>query len=111
MERTLTINVDNTAKYLRIWNGLFNLTDMELKILSYFIDINKELKHANLCAPKIKKLVAKQIGFDDHNTLNNYVKKLKDKGVLLKKGRNYTLNSLLRIGTTRVCINIQWNNV
>jgi len=108
MEQNLTIKVNSTYKYLQVWNGIFNLTDKELKILSLFIDINKNLKDANLCTPKAKKLVAKELGFADHNTLNNYVKKCKDKGVLFKKGRNYRLNKLLNINTTSVRINFQW---
>tara|TARA_R110002020_G_scaffold400391_2_gene610470 strand:- start:172 stop:510 length:339 start_codon:yes stop_codon:yes gene_type:complete len=110
MEQNLTIKVNSTYKYLQIWNGIFNLTDKELKIISLFIDVNKTLNSANLCTPKAKKLVAKELGFVDYNTLNNYVKKFKDKGVLLKKGRNYKLNKLLNINTTSVRINLQWNN-
>jgi len=110
MDQNLTIKVNSTYKYLQIWNGIFNLTDKELKILSLFVDINKELKEVSLCTPKSKKLVAEKVGFKDHNTLNNYVKKFKDKGVLLKRGRNYSLNKLLNIKTQSVRINLQWDD-
>ena len=110
MDQNLTIKVNSTYKYLQIWNGIFNLTEKELKILALFIDVNKELKAANLCTPKSKKLVAKQLGFTDHNTLNNYIKKFKDKGVLLKHKRNYRLNKLLNINTASVRINLRWQD-
>tara|TARA_R110000787_G_scaffold3421_1_gene13282 strand:+ start:1449 stop:1775 length:327 start_codon:yes stop_codon:yes gene_type:complete len=106
----LIIKVNSTYKYLQIWNGIFGLTEKELKILALFIDENKDLKAANLCTPKSKKLVAKKLGFTDHNTLNNYVKKFKDKGVLLKQKRKYRLNKLLNINTTSVRINLQWKD-
>lgn len=110
MDQNLTIKVNSTYKYLQLWNGIFNLTDKELKILALFIDADKEKKDVNLCSPASKKLVAKQLGFTDHNTLNNYVKKFKDKGVLLKRGRSYSLNKLLNIKTKSVRINLQWQN-
>lgn len=110
MDQNLTIKVNSTYKYLQIWNGIFRLTEKELNILAFFIDVNKELKDANICTPKSKKLVAKKLGFTDHNTLNNYIKKFKDKGVLLKLGRNYKLNKLLNINTTSVQINLQWQD-
>ena len=110
MDQNLTIKVNSTYKYLQIWNGIFNLTEKELKILALFVDINQRVKEVNLCTPRVKKLVAKQLGFADHNTLNNYVKKFKDKGVLLKRGRNYSLNKLLNIETKSVRINLQWEN-
>jgi len=110
MDQNLTIKVNSTYKYLQIWNGIYNLTEKELKILALFIDINKELKAANLCTPKSKKLVAKKVGFTDYNTLNNYIKKFKDKGVLLKQKRNYRLNKLLNINTTSVRINLRWQD-
>jgi hypothetical protein len=110
MDQNLTIKVSSTYKYLQLWNGIFNLTDKEIKILSLFIDTNKELNNVNLCTPDAKRLVAESIGFTDYNTLNNYVKKFKDKGVLLKRGRDYHLNKLLNINTKSVRINLQWED-
>jgi|TARA_R110000851_G_scaffold89999_1_gene196346 IS1 family transposase len=110
MDQNLTIKVNSTYKYLQIWNGIFSLTDKELKILSLFVDINNEKNLVNICDPEIKKLVAKELGFTDHNTLNNYVKKFKDKGVLLKSGSNYRLNKLLNTNTKSVRINLRWQD-
>ena len=36
-------NIDSTYKYLQLWNGIFNLTNTELTILSYFIDADDYL--------------------------------------------------------------------
>ena len=51
MDQNLTIKVNSTYKYLQIWNGIFNLTEKELKILALFVDVNKEKKDVNLCSP------------------------------------------------------------
>jgi len=45
-----------------------------------------------------KKAVAAGAGIKDPNTLNNYIKKFKDKGVIHKVGSNYVLNKLLLSG-------------
>jgi hypothetical protein len=42
----------------------------------------------------------------DPNTLNNYIKKFKDKGVVRVKDNNYTLNNLLDPNTDTVEINL-----
>ena len=46
----------------------------------------------------------------DYNTLNNYVKKFKDKKAIRKDGRNYLLSKLLDLGTKSVKININWTD-
>jgi hypothetical protein len=55
---------------------------------------------------KYVQLVADIVGIKDHNTLNNYVKSFKDKGVILKKGNTYKLNSFLEPDTNIVEIEI-----
>ena len=49
----------------------------------------------NLCAPATKKKVATSLGVKDPNTLNNYVKRLKDKGAIQKTDSGYRLSGLL----------------
>ena len=76
IRRNITITIDNTLKYLQLWNGIFNLTDKELEILSAFIDIQNITNEINLCSVKNKREVARMVGIKDYNTLNNYIKKI-----------------------------------
>ena len=98
-KKKITVNINSTYKFLQVWNGIFDLTNKELEILAAFIDTGLATKNKNLCSITNKKLVAKTIGIKDHNTLNNYIKKFKDKGVFIKEGNNYTTNSLLDTDT------------
>jgi len=91
----LTLKLKTTFKYLQFWNSLFNLTSKELNILTVLVDINEKTQDPNLCSNSNKKLAAKELNFKDPNTLNNYVKKFKDKGALKLKGDNYILHNLL----------------
>tara|TARA_R110000737_G_C14592151_1_gene487756 strand:- start:1693 stop:2043 length:351 start_codon:yes stop_codon:yes gene_type:complete len=111
-KKRITVKIDTTYKYIRLWNGLFNLTPKELQILAAFVDANKasETKVVNACNAEIKKVVAAKLGIGDHNTLNNYVKRFKKKGVILKKGKYYSLNKLLDPDTASVEILIQYGD-
>ena len=108
MNQKITINVNSTFKYLQLWNGIFTLTDMELRILAALVDCNAVTQEKNLCASRNKKSAARILGIKDFNTLNNYVKKFKDKKAIYKQGRNYVLNQLLNTDTKSVQINIHW---
>jgi hypothetical protein len=110
MEKSITINVSSTYKFLQVWNGIFNLTSMELKVLAALIDCSASIGAANLCSPAAKKAAAKMLDIKDYNTLNNYVKKFKDKKAIRKDGRNYLLSKLLDLGTKSVKININWTD-
>ena len=110
MEKSITINVSSTYKFLQIWNGIFNLTSMELKVLAALIDCSANIGAANLCSPAAKKAAANMLDIKDYNTLNNYVKKFKDKKAIRKDGRNYLLRKLLDLGTKSVKININWTD-
>ena len=105
-KKKITVNIDSTYKYIQLWNGIFNLTDKELSILSSFIDVNNITEEVNLCSVSNKKKVSSMVGIKDYNTLNNYVKSFKDKGVMLKKDNIYTLNPFLNPDTDTVEISI-----
>ena len=104
--KKITVSINSTYKYVQLWNGIFKLTDKELTILSAFIDVNIVNDEVNLCSVKNKKEVSKVIGLKDYNTLNNYVKSFKDKGVIKKNNNIYILNSFLHPDTDKVEINI-----
>jgi len=105
-KKKITVNINSTYKYIQLWNGIFKLTDKELTILSSFIDVNKSTKDVNLCSVENKKKVSSMVGIKDYNTLNNYVKSFKDKGVMLKKDNTYKLNPFLHPTTDVVEIHI-----
>ena len=105
-KRKITVNIDTTYKYVQLWNGIFNLTNKELTILSAFIDVNNITNEVNICSVKNKKEVAKMVGIKDYNTLNNYIKKFKDKGTLLLTNNYYKLNPFLNPDTDLVEITI-----
>ena len=105
-KKKITVNISSTYKYFQLWNGIFKLTEKELSILSAFIDVNDITKEVNLCSVKNKKEVSRIVGIKDYNTLNNYVKNFKDKGVMLKKNNTYKLNPFLYPDTDMVEITI-----
>ena len=105
-KKKITVNINSTYKYIQLWNGIFKLTDKELTILSSFIDVNKNTQDVNLCSVENKKKVSSMVGIKDYNTLNNYVKSFKDKGVMLKKNNTYKLNPFLHPNTDVVEIHI-----
>ena len=107
MKRKITVKIDSTIKYIQLWNGIFNLTDKEVQILSAFIDIQNITEEVNFCSVKNKKEVSRIVGIKDYNTLNNYIKRFKDKGAIRKKDSNYKLNPFLNPETDSVEITIK----
>ena len=105
-KRKITVSIDSTYKYVQLWNGIFNLTNKELTILTAFIDVNNITEDINMCSVSNKKKVAGMVGIRDHNTLNNYIKKFKDKGALLLRQNTYYLNPFLNPDTDAVEITI-----
>ena len=90
--RKINIEAKTTFQFLQVFNGILELTDKEMLILSKFIDLNDS---TNLCSQTSKKFVADEVGMQDPNTLNNYVKRLKDKGAIVKTKKGYKLAKLL----------------
>ena len=107
--KKITVNIDTTYKYVQLWNGIFNLTDKGMQILSAFIDVQNITSEKNICSVKNKREVARIVGIKDYNTLNNYVKRFKDKGVLTKNNNLYSLNPFLNPDTSSVEVIINKN--
>ena len=106
IKKKITVNIDSTLKYLQLWNGIFNITDKGLQILSTFIDVQSITEEVNLCSVKNKKAVSQMVGIKDYNTLNNYIKRFKDKGAMLKSMNIYKLNPFLNPDTESVEVTI-----
>lgn len=99
-KKKINVNADNTTKYLQLFNGMFDLTDMELTVLATFIDVHERVEEAGLdvgpFSTEIRKQVAKELGRDDFTTLNNYIKKLADKKAILRKDKGYSIHPFLK---------------
>ena len=106
MEVKLNIKANSIYKRVQIWNGIFDLTNKELEILAAFIKVNLTSKSKNFCNKKSKDEVAMIMKFEDPNTLNNYIKRLKDKGAFLYKKGKYDVNKLLNPKITKIEISL-----
>tara|TARA_A100001391_G_scaffold161914_1_gene120879 strand:- start:155 stop:472 length:318 start_codon:yes stop_codon:yes gene_type:complete len=100
------IKANSIYKRLQIWNGIFDLTNKELEVISAFIHVNIKAKRKNLCSKKNKDEVANILNFEDPNDLNNYIKKLKDKGALTFNKGSYQVNKMLNPQISKIEINI-----
>ncbi len=94
MSSNIKIEVKTTYQFLQVFNGILELTEKELQVLSSFIDLGDTV---NLCSADNKKKVAESLEVKDPNTLNNYVKRLKDKGAIRKTKNGYKLSGLLNL--------------
>jgi len=92
MTRKIKIKPTTTYQFLQVFNGILELTDKELEVLALFIDHSSTV---NLCSAENKKVVAEKLDINNPNTLNIYVKRLKDKGAILKTGDGYEVAKLL----------------
>jgi hypothetical protein len=113
--KKIKVKVDTTFKYIQIFNGIFGLTDTEIEILAEFIDAKIRLDKAgitmNAFSTEIKKQVATKLGRDDFNTLNNYIKKLKEKGAIIPDGDGYRILPLfITTGESQITFELQRQN-
>jgi hypothetical protein len=63
-----------------------------MQVLASFIDLSTTI---NLCSASNKRAVAEVMGIKEANTLNIYVKRLKDKGAIVKTKNGYRVSKLL----------------
>ena len=96
MNEHIKITLSSPFQSLQFWNGVFNLTKTELQVLSLLVTVSDSTESENLCSIDVKKAVAMAMGIKDHHTLNNYIKRLKDKEALIITDKIYTINKLLQ---------------
>lgn len=99
--RKINIKTDSTLKFLQVFNGILELTDTELQVLANLIDLRETV---NLCSPTNKKKVAEKMEIKDHNTLNNYVKRLKDKNAIVQTKNGYDISPFLKKESVQINI-------
>lgn len=95
--KVVRITLRNTKQYLRVLNGMFELTNKEMAVLAAFLDKHKELKDLGISvfSAEVKKQIAESLGIEDFNTLNVYIKRLKDKNALVYNDGSYFFNKLI----------------
>lgn len=94
-----TINTSELSiEFLRSLNGLMNLTNRELYILSIMLDIQMEIDKkrlkANIDSAQNRKMVMTMTGVTKEN-LSRYIKKYKNKGILISSNKILSINKVL----------------
>jgi DNA-binding MarR family transcriptional regulator len=93
--------------YLSILNGLLHLTPKEIDVLAQLmymknIDdltrqfLSEEDRDVLLFGVETRKIIQKRLGITQHN-LNNYIKSLKDKGLIKDTNGNLSLSTELYV--------------
>lgn len=110
MNRLVQIPTNNrnlVQDYITAVNGILKLTDREIEVVAAFIRYDKE----NAATPSARKYVAEELEMKSVAVLNNFVKALKDKGVILpvpdKKNR-YVYHPIIRDIRDDVSIQIEF---
>ena len=101
---TVRVNRENYIKsYIRIWNGLYELTRNENDLLYVILDRYLKLAEDGVKEPYISQLVfqpqelvsiRKELGLKTQN-FNNYKASLRKKKVLLQNGDSYLISPKL----------------
>ena len=98
-QKIIKFKIGNPEHYLRLFNGSYNLTLSERKVLSEFVRVHLALQKAgsdmNPFATVFKKRVAKRLGKKNFNSLNTYLKAISDKGAITRVQGGYKINSNL----------------
>lgn len=83
---------------LILFSGILKLSPKEVEVLAAFVRAHHRLVDAgvklNVFTPKVKKIVAKGLDMGNYNSLNGYIKTLKDKGVLKKIEGGYSIHPI-----------------
>ena len=109
--KKIKANIDSTSEYIHLLNGLFDLTDSEINVLSAFVDLHIKLNESevdiNPFSTQGKKKVAKELNKKDFNTLNTYIKRLKDKHAIMPIQDGYIIHNIL-IPTNKIEITLTY---
>lgn len=112
MDEVLRIHLRprNYFEYLKIiGSGLFELTDSERRCLAQFMELKYDFNETHPFTHENKKKVAKALNYTTLNTVNVYIKKLKDKNVILQTDSGYDFNPNLK-PFRGIDITLDWQN-
>lgn len=95
-QKRIKVRINSIEDYMSLFDGIFSLTDTEKEILGAFVKmkvaIDKSDSDDNPFSTESKKKVAKVLGRENFNTLNTYIKRLKDKGVIQNTVDGYKIH-------------------
>lgn len=107
--KKIKVSIDSTRDYIQLLNGLFNLTNSEMDVLAEFVKLKVSLDKSdidiNAFSTQAKKKVAERLNKEDFNTLNTYIKRLKDKGAIHPTQEGYRIVRYL-IPTNKIVMHI-----
>lgn len=87
-----------SMEFLKSLNGLMNLSNRELELLSVFLDIQLEIQkrrlRSSIDSAQNRKLVMMMTGVTRDN-LSRYIKKYKDRGLIIKYDNIFAINKAL----------------
>lgn len=87
-----------SMEFLKSLNGLMNLSNRELELLSVFLDIQLEIQkrklRTSIDSAQNRKLVMMMTGVTRDN-LSRYIKKYKDRGLIIKYDNIFAINKVL----------------
>lgn len=98
--KKIQIPINELRQYIELFNGIFDLTNSEINVLTEFLRVKLSLDRAgkdniNPFSVKMKKRVAEKLDRDDFNSLNTYIKRLKDKGAIKPTNSGYKIHRIL----------------
>ena len=94
--------------YIKLVNGIFKLTDKEIEVLAKFVEYQLNHNRFNVFTAEFKKRIAKDLGMDDFNILNIYIKSLKEKRAITPDIQGYKINKLLVLNKDQKGLVFQW---
>jgi hypothetical protein len=94
--KVIPVRIKHPKHYLRLFNGIYNLTASERDVLAEFLLVHITLTRldskVNAFSAIMKKKVAKRMGKKDFNSLNTYIKAIADKGAITKIDGGYRIH-------------------
>lgn len=87
----IKVPVKSTFQAIKLWNGIFDLTDKEIVILASLIDT----EHVEFCSKKHREETALSTK-SKHGIINSYIKRLKDKHAITYKDGVYNYSKLFK---------------
>jgi len=97
--KQIKVPIKELSDYIELWNGIFGLTDSEIRILTEFLRAKLTIDNSdvdiNPFSTESKKQVAESLGRDDFSTLNTYIMRLKKKGAIKQTNDGYEIHRIL----------------
>jgi len=87
----LKIPIADTFQSIKLWNGIYNLTDKEISILAKLIDT----EHKEFCSKDHRVKTAEVAGIT-LGVISTYIKRLKDKKAVVIKDNVYEYSKLFK---------------